>query len=80
MILCRESLAQRIDKAVFPFTQGGPLMHAVAAKAVALREAAQPEFQTYAAAGRHATPRRSPPGWPTRGCARSPAAPTPTWP
>ena len=48
MILCRESLAQRIDKAVFPFTQGGPLMHAVAAKAVALREAAQPEFQTYA--------------------------------
>ncbi|SCE93183.1 serine hydroxymethyltransferase [Micromonospora chokoriensis] len=48
MILCREALAQRIDKAVFPFTQGGPLMHAVAAKAVALREAAQPEFQAYA--------------------------------
>jgi glycine hydroxymethyltransferase len=48
MILCREELAQRIDKAVFPFTQGGPLMHAVAAKAVALREAALPEFQTYA--------------------------------
>ncbi|WP_207922623.1 serine hydroxymethyltransferase [Micromonospora sp. KC606] len=49
MILCRESLAPRIDKAVFPFTQGGPLMHAVAAKAVALREAAQPEFRAYAA-------------------------------
>ncbi|MFB9235449.1 serine hydroxymethyltransferase [Plantactinospora siamensis] len=48
MILCRASLAERIDKAVFPFTQGGPLMHAVAAKAVALREAAQPEFATYA--------------------------------
>ncbi|MEV1332570.1 serine hydroxymethyltransferase [Micromonospora costi] len=48
MILCRESLAQRVDKAVFPFTQGGPLMHAVAAKAVALREAAQPEFRAYA--------------------------------
>ena len=48
MILCREELAQRIDKAVFPFTQGGPLMHAIAAKAVALREAALPEFQTYA--------------------------------
>ncbi|MEV0329267.1 serine hydroxymethyltransferase [Micromonospora echinospora] len=48
MILCRESLAARIDKAVFPFTQGGPLMHAVAAKAVALREAAQPEFRAYA--------------------------------
>ncbi|MFC6022259.1 serine hydroxymethyltransferase [Plantactinospora solaniradicis] len=49
MILCRESLADRIDKAVFPFTQGGPLMHAVAAKAVALREAATPAYQAYAA-------------------------------
>jgi glycine hydroxymethyltransferase len=48
MILCREGLAQRIDKAVFPFTQGGPLMHAVAAKAVALREAAQPAYADYA--------------------------------
>ncbi|HWH00481.1 MAG TPA: serine hydroxymethyltransferase [Pilimelia sp.] len=48
MILCREPLAARIDKAVFPFTQGGPLMHAVAAKAVALREAATPEFAGYA--------------------------------
>ena len=48
MILCRDELAQRIDKAVFPFTQGGPLMHAVAAKAVALREAALPDFQGYA--------------------------------
>ncbi|MFI5931506.1 serine hydroxymethyltransferase [Actinoplanes sp. NPDC051494] len=48
MLLCREPLAARIDKAVFPFTQGGPLMHAVAAKAVALREAALPEFQWYA--------------------------------
>ena len=37
MILCRDELAARIDKAVFPFTQGGPLMHAVAAKAVALQ-------------------------------------------
>jgi glycine hydroxymethyltransferase len=48
MILCREELAERIDKAVFPFCQGGPLMHAVAAKAVALREAAQPSFASYA--------------------------------
>ncbi|WP_432986378.1 serine hydroxymethyltransferase [Dactylosporangium sp. CA-233914] len=48
MILCREKLAQRIDKAVFPFTQGGPLMHAVAAKAVALKEAAQPAYADYA--------------------------------
>jgi glycine hydroxymethyltransferase len=48
MILCRADLAPRVDKAVFPFTQGGPLMHAVAAKAVALREAAQPGFRQYA--------------------------------
>ena len=48
MILCREELAQRIDRAVFPFSQGGPLMNTIAAKAVALREAAQPEFRTYA--------------------------------
>ncbi|GGJ83393.1 serine hydroxymethyltransferase [Pilimelia anulata] len=48
MILCRADLAARIDKAVFPFSQGGPLMHAVAAKAVALREAATPEYAAYA--------------------------------
>jgi len=48
MILCREELAQRIDKAVFPFTQGGPMMHTVAAKAVALLEATMPHFQGYA--------------------------------
>jgi glycine hydroxymethyltransferase len=48
MIVCKEELAQRIDKAVFPFSQGGPLMHAVAAKAVALKEAAQPSYQAYA--------------------------------
>jgi glycine hydroxymethyltransferase len=48
MILCTEELAPRIDKAVFPFTQGGPLMHAVAAKAVALKEASTPDYQAYA--------------------------------
>jgi glycine hydroxymethyltransferase len=48
MILCTEELAPRIDKAVFPFTQGGPLMHSVAAKAVALKEAATPAYQSYA--------------------------------
>ncbi|WP_261569057.1 serine hydroxymethyltransferase [Frankia gtarii] len=48
MILAREELAARIDKAVFPFSQGGPLMHAVAAKAVALREAATPAYAQYA--------------------------------
>jgi glycine hydroxymethyltransferase len=48
MILCRAALRTRVDKAVFPFTQGGPMMHAIAAKAVALREAAGPAFQGYA--------------------------------
>ena len=48
MILCTQELSARVDKAVFPFTQGGPLMHAVAAKAVALREAAQPAYAEYA--------------------------------
>jgi glycine hydroxymethyltransferase len=48
MILCTEELAPRIDKAVFPFTQGGPLMHSVAAKAVALKEAATSDYQAYA--------------------------------
>src|SRR4051794_1907885 len=48
MIVCKQDLAARIDKAVFPFTQGGPLMHAVAAKAVVLKEAATPEYQSYA--------------------------------
>lgn len=48
MILSRASFAPAIDKAVFPMLQGGPLENVVAAKAVALREAAQPSFQTYA--------------------------------
>ncbi len=49
MVLCREEHAKAIDKAVFPFSQGGPLMHAVAAKAVALKEAASLAYQAYAA-------------------------------
>ncbi|WP_067174273.1 serine hydroxymethyltransferase [Microtetraspora niveoalba] len=48
-ILCTAELAQRIDRAVFPFTQSGPLMHSVAAKAVAFGEALRPEFRAYAA-------------------------------
>ncbi len=47
MILCREVLAKQIDKAVFPGTQGGPLMHIIAAKAVALGEALTDEFKVY---------------------------------
>ena len=47
LILCREELAAKIDKAIFPGTQGGPLMHIIAAKAVAFGEALQPEFKEY---------------------------------
>jgi glycine hydroxymethyltransferase len=49
-ILCKEEHAKAIDKAVFPGLQGGPLMHVIAAKAVAFREASQPAFRDYAAA------------------------------
>ena len=47
LILCREALAKQIDKAIFPGTQGGPLMHIIAAKAVALGEAMTDEFKEY---------------------------------
>jgi glycine hydroxymethyltransferase len=49
LILCGQPLAAPVDKAVFPGQQGGPLMHIVAAKAVAFGEALRPEFKTYAA-------------------------------
>lgn len=48
LILCKEKYAKAIDKAIFPGIQGGPLMHVIAAKAVALGEALQPEFKVYA--------------------------------
>jgi len=47
-IVCKQAYAQKIDSAVFPGLQGGPLEHVIAAKAVAFREAAQPEFAEYA--------------------------------
>lgn len=47
MILCREKYAKAIDKAIFPGTQGGPLEHIIAAKAVCFKEAAEPEFKEY---------------------------------
>lgn len=47
LILCKEKFAKAIDKAVFPGIQGGPLMHIIAAKAVALGEALKPEFKEY---------------------------------
>ncbi|TMQ64016.1 MAG: serine hydroxymethyltransferase [Candidatus Eisenbacteria bacterium] len=48
LILCKSKYAKAIDKSVFPGMQGGPLMHVIAAKAVCFKEAAAPEFKTYA--------------------------------
>jgi glycine hydroxymethyltransferase len=48
MILCREEFAKKLNSNIFPGIQGGPLMHVIAAKAVALKEALSPEFRTYA--------------------------------
>lgn len=47
LILCKEKFAKKIDSAVFPGLQGGPLMHVVAAKAIAFKEAASPDFREY---------------------------------
>jgi glycine hydroxymethyltransferase len=47
IILCRDELAKKIDSAVFPGTQGGPLMHVIAGKAVCFGEALQPAFRAY---------------------------------
>jgi len=47
LILCREELAKKIDKGIFPGTQGGPLMHTIAAKAICFGEALKPEFKEY---------------------------------
>lgn len=47
IIMCKEALAKKIDSAVFPGTQGGPLMHIIAGKAVAFGEALKPEFKAY---------------------------------
>jgi glycine hydroxymethyltransferase len=47
MILCREKFAKAVDKAIFPGTQGGPLVHVIAAKAVSFKEALAPEFREY---------------------------------
>ena len=47
MILCKKEFAQKIDKAIFPGTQGGPLMHVIAAKAVCFKEAMEDDFNLY---------------------------------
>jgi glycine hydroxymethyltransferase len=49
MVMCRSELAKAVDRVIFPGIQGGPLMHVIAAKAVALKEAADPEFKLYQA-------------------------------
>ena len=77
MILANdEDIAKKMNSAVFPGLQGGPLMHVIAAKAVALGEALQPDFKSYAQAGRGQCPRaRGQPAW-RRGSTSSRAAPT----
>ena len=47
VVMCQQEFAQAVDKSVFPGLQGGPLMHVIAAKAVAFKEASQPEFKEY---------------------------------
>jgi len=47
MVLCREKHAKAVNRALFPWHPGGPLMHVIAAKAVAFKEALQPEFKVY---------------------------------
>ena len=78
LVFCRADLGKQVDKTVFPGLQGGPLMHVIAAKAVALKLAATDEFRT-----RHAaTPWRTPRCWPRTlaesGARSSPAARTTT--
>ena len=73
-----QQYAAAIDKAVFPGLQGGPLMHVIAAKAVAFHEAMQPEFARLRGRRSCATPPRSPTRSRPRASASSPAAPTTT--
>ena len=77
-IISRAEYGAAIDKAVFPGLQGGPLMHVIAAKAVAFREALQPSFSDYAAAIVAQRRPRSPARSPTRASASCRAAPTTT--
>ena len=70
MILANdEEIGKKINSAVFPGLQGGPLMHVIAAKAVALGEALQPEFKHYAERGRRQCRRRWPRRWSSGGLA-----------
>ena len=77
IVLCTEEWAEAVDKAVFPGVQGGPLMHVIAAKAVAFAEAMQPEWKDYQKrVVENAAPCARP--WPIGAGGSSPAAPTTT--
>ena len=73
-----EELGKKINAAMFPGLQGGPLMHVIAAKAVAFGEALQPDFKTYGRARPEQCQGARPRPWSTAGWTWSPAAPTPT--
>ena len=77
LILCKSEFASAIDRVIFPGTQAGPLMHVIAAKAVAFKEAMAPEFQEYQQQILR-TPVPSPPRSRNEGYHSSPAAPTTT--
>ena len=77
MILCKEALAKKIDSAIFPGSQGGPLEHIIAAKAVALGEAMKPEFKATRSRFSKTPPPWRRPSWP-RASIWSAAAPTTT--
>ena len=77
-VLCRAELAERVDRAVFPGLQGGPLCHVTAAKAVCFAIAATPAFAEYQRAVRRQRARRSPRASRPVASTCSPAAPTRT--
>ena len=78
MVMCQAKWAKELDKLVFPGMQGGPLMHVIAAKAVAFQEALPPDFKEYQRAGRGQRPGRWREALREKGCGSSPAAPTTT--
>ena len=78
IILCQEKYADRIDSAVFPGVQGGPMMHVIAAKAVALKRAVRARVPRSTSSRSSTTPAPWPPPWPSAASASSSAARTTT--